>query len=146
MGVTMGKIIRLDELHRLVKLALDTGEASTVEEAERLFGDYRLAIAVGRDVATSPTLQAALLTAVHTGRRRFLGGLSVAGALDMPLRVPWHGCRTLAEAVIDLQGNAVAALDPEVPRIVIGDADMGASGEFAMRATFEGWAGGIVPL
>ena len=92
----MGKIIRPDQMHRLVKLALDTGEASTLEEAERLFAGYRLGIAAGRDVAHSPTLQAAVLTAVNAGRRSFLGGVSVAGALDVPLRVPWRDCRTLA--------------------------------------------------
>lgn len=31
-----------DRLHRTVKLAIDTGEAATVEEAERIFAGYRL--------------------------------------------------------------------------------------------------------
>lgn len=143
----MAKTIRPDQLHRLVKLALDTGEAQSLEEAERLFAGYRLAIDIGPDVAGSPTLQAAVLTAVNTARRSFLGGVGVAGDLDVPLRIPWGRCRTLAEAIVDMQGYAADAPEPETPCIVIGDCRPGtASGEFAVRATFDGWAGGVVPL
>ena len=143
----MAKTIRPDQLHRLVKVALDTGEAATLEEAEHLFASYRLAIAVGRDVASSPTLQAAVLTAVNAGRRSFLGGVQIAGALEVPLRVPWGRCRTLAEAIRDLRGCAVPDLNPDLPRVVIGDGQAGLPvGEFAVRATFDGWSGGVVPL
>jgi hypothetical protein len=143
----MAKTIHLDQLHRLVKLALDTGEAHSLEEAERLFAGYRLAIEVGRDVAGSPTLHAAILTAVNTARRSFLGGVQVSGNVEMPLRVPWGGCRTLAEAVVDLQGCVVRSINPELPRIVIGDGQAGTEDRrFAVRATFDGWAGGVVPL
>ncbi len=134
-------------LHRTIKLALDTGEASSVEEAVRLFEDYRLLLEVGPDVASSPTLQAALLTAVNTGRRCFLGGVQVAGDLDVALRVPWRHCRTLADAIIDLQGKLAATIDSTLPRIVFGDVGDAAGGSpFAVRATFEGWAGGVIPL
>src|SRR5258708_9234890 len=138
---------RSDILHRTVKLALDTGEASTVEEAERLFAGYRLLLEVGPDIAQSPTLQAALLTAVNTGRRCFLGGVQVVGNLDVALHVPWRHCRTLADAIIDLQGKIAAKADPTLPRIIFGDAgSLTGSSPFAVRATFEGRAGGVIPL
>src|SRR5712691_4337304 len=121
-------------LHRTIKLALDTGEASSVEEAVRLFEDYRLLLEVGPDVAYSPTLQAALLTAVNTGRRCFLGGVQVVGDLDVALRVPWRRCRTLADAIIDLQGKFAATVDPMQPRIIFGDVgSTPASSQFAVR-------------
>src|SRR2546430_7150027 len=101
-----------DALHRTIKLALDTREASSVEEAVRLFEGYRLQLEVGPDVASSPTLQAALLTAVNTGRRCFLGGIQVSGNMDIALRVPWRRCSTLADAIIDLQGKITATVDP----------------------------------
>src|SRR5260370_7677352 len=104
-------------LHRTIKLALDRGEALSVEEAVRLFEDYRLLLEVGPNVASSPTLQAALLTAVNTGRRCFLGGVQVVGNLDVALHVPWRHCRTLADAIIDLQGKIAAKADPTLPRI-----------------------------
>jgi hypothetical protein len=143
----MRNTIRPDQLHRLVKLALDTGEAVTLEEAEQLFASYRLAIDVGRDVANSPTLQAAVLTAVNAGRRAFLGGVEVAGPLEVALRVPWGRCRTLAEAIHDLHGRLVPNLEVDVPRVVVGDndPDLPIAG-FAVRATFDGWSGGVSPL
>ena len=138
--------IEPDQLHRLMKLALDTGEATSLHEAQLLFSSYRLGIMVGRNVAHSPTLQAAVLTAVNTGRRSFLGGVFVEGTLDVPLLVPWHRCRTLRDAVENLQG-IITVLAPNMPRIVIGDASMPSGDtEFAVRATFDGWCGGIVPL
>jgi hypothetical protein len=136
-----------DALHRAVKMALDTGEAATHAEAHALFRTYRLAIAVGPDVARSATLQAVVLTAVNTGRRCFLGGIEVAGQLDAPLLVPWGACRTLREAVEDLGGALAAAPSEEVPLVVVGDATVPAGArEFAVRATFQGWTGGVTPL
>src|SRR5260370_4075071 len=136
-----------DALHRTIKLALDTGEASSVEEAVRQFADYRLMLEVGPDIASSPTLQAALLTAVNTGRRCFLGGVQVTGNVGATLRVPWRSCRTLGDAIIGLQGKLTARVDPALPRIVFGDAEREASSSpFAVKATFEGWAGGVIPL
>lgn len=139
-----------DGLHRVMKLALDTGEAATLADAVRLFAGYRLTIAIGPEVAISPTHQAALLTAVNAGRRCFLGGVTVVGDLDDRLRVPWRRCATLAEAVADLGGVVAAAIPPGVPLIVVGDAAQGGTAgdaaAFAVRATFDGWSGGAVPL
>lgn len=142
----MGATVSSDTLHRLVKLALDTGEAATLEEAERLFAGYRLAIEAGPDIAETATGQAALLTAVNTARRCFLGGVQVAGPMDAKLRVPWRKCRTLGEAVLDLQGTIVEHPTPGIPRTVMGDARCADLGPFAVRATWRGWSGGAVPL
>src|SRR5229473_3259634 len=123
-----------DELHRLVKLAIDSGEASTLEEAQQLFAGYQLVLDIGPDVASSPTMQAAVLTALNTGRRCFLGGVQVVGNLDVDLRVPWRNCRTLGEAVIDLQGKVVKTIIPTLPRIVFGNAGtIAQANPFALR-------------
>jgi hypothetical protein len=143
----MPRIFEPDTVHRLVKLAVDAGEVTSFDEAERLFASYRLGIDVGADVANSPTLQVAVLTAVNTARRSFLGGVQVSGDPEMPLQVPWRRCRTLGQAVADLQGSVVQRLDADLPRIVIGDGQQGScNGEFALRATFDGWVGGVTPL
>ncbi len=144
--MTKNAVIGPDELHRHLKLALDTGEAGSLEEARRLFDSYRLGIVVGGSVAHSPTMQAAVLTAVNTGRRSFLGGVSVEGTLDLPLLVPWGRCRTLREAVVDL-GGVIADCAPGVPRIVMGGkSPPSTDAEFAVRATFDGWRAGVAPL
>lgn len=132
-----------DRLNRTVKLALDTGEASTVEDAERIFRGYRVQILVGADTAQSAVLQAALLTAVNCAARTLLGGVTVVGAAG-PLRVMLLPFTDLADAVVAL-GGRVAARDPDAPTLVIGDADTSGLEPLAIRATFDGWAGGVVP-
>ncbi len=144
--MTTTAVVGPNELHRHLKLALDTGETASLEEAQRLFDSYRLGVVVGSSVVHSATMQAAVLTAVNTGRRSFLGGVCVEGTLDVPLLVPWGRCRTLGEAVVDLQG-VVADCAPGVPRIVIGGESLSpVDAEFAVRATFDGWCGGVTPL
>ncbi len=144
--MTTTSVVGPDQLHRHLKLALDTGEAASLEEAQRLFESYRLSIVVGSTVAYSATLQAAVLTAVNTGRRSFLGGVCVQGTLDVPLLVPWGRSRTLGEAIVDLQG-VVTDCAIGLPRIVIGGGAIpSVDSEFAVRATFDGWCGGVAPL
>ena len=134
-----------DRLHRSMKLALDTGQVATLEEAERVFEGYRLMIQVGPDVAYSATLQSSLLTAVNTGRRCFLGGVEVTGNLDVSLLVPWRRCTSLGEAVLDLEGKWVETVTPEIPRIVIGHVDtVGGLGPFAVSVICSGWSGGVI--
>lgn len=136
-----------DELNRTLKMMLDSGEAASIEEAQRIFEGFRLQIHIGDNVASSSTLQAALLTAVNTGRRCFLGGVTVVGKTDVSLLIPWRRCRTLHEAILDLQGKKSDVFDDDSPQIFIGDVDLGIpQNEFAVRATFDGWRGGVVPM
>jgi hypothetical protein len=136
-----------DELNRTLKMMLDSGEAANIEEAQRIFEGFRLQIHIGKDISSSASLQAALLTAVNTGRRCFLGGVTVVGKADVDLLIPWRRCRTLREAILDLQGETSEVVDDDSPQVFIGDADLEIPiNEFAVRATFDGWRGGIVPM
>ncbi len=135
-----------DHLNRLVKLAMDTGEVESLEDAEELFTSYRLAVAVGDDVGHSPTHQATLLTIVNASRRSLLGGIEVMGIADMELLVPVPPYQSLEEAVAGLGGRVVQTLSTDVPLVAIGNAPVKAMRSFAVRTTFEGWAAGIIPL
>jgi len=136
-----------NELNRSVKLAMDSGEAPSMKEAQKIFQGYRLGIGLGPDVALSATKQAALLTAVNAGRRCFLGGVEVNGCPDAELLVQWRNCRSLSEAVVDLGGTLVNKNTPTIPQIVIGDASVSNDAtDFCLRATFDGWRGGVVPI
>lgn len=135
-----------NELHRSIKLAIDSGEVETLEEAQTLFAGYRLLICVGPDIALSATKQAMLLTIINTARRCFLGGAEVIGCPPSPLLIPWRSCRTLEEAILDLQGSlADRAAASGIPQIVIGDAAYHAE-EFTIRPTYDGWLGGVTPI
>lgn len=135
-----------DRLNRLVKLAMDTGEAASVEDAEKLFSGYRLGVVAGADVGRSPTLQAALLTIVNAGRRSLLGGIEIEGIGDMKLLVPVSPYHTLEQAVTGLGGRLVKTVNADAPLVVIGDVREKSGHPFTVRATFDGWSAGIVPL
>lgn len=132
-----------DSLNRSVKIALDTGEASTIEEAERIFAGYRMQIVVGHDVADSAVRQAALFTAINCASRTLLGGVSVIGA-GGPLRVSLPGVKDVESAVRSLGAKVSYHADPYIPTLLIGAADLDGE-QTAIRATFTDWAGGVVP-
>lgn len=134
-----------DALNRVVKIALDTGEADSVEAAYRLFGTYRLGVCIDAATARSPAHQAALLTIVNTGRRALLGGVSVAGALDTPLCVDLPGGHAnLHAAVLALGGKVVETLPEAVPTLILGNYAGDATG-IALRITFGDWRSAVIP-
>ena len=135
-----------DNLNRLVKLAMDTGEAESVEDAEKLFMSYRLAVSAGADVGNSQSHQAALLTIVNSARRSLLGGIEVEGIEDMELLVPIPSYSSLEEAVDGLGGRVVQSVSLDAPLVVVGNASAKNQHPFAIRTTFEGWTAGIIPL
>lgn len=134
-----------DRLHRLVKEALDSGAAGSVSEAERMFQGYRAHFLVDASEATEPTHQAALLTGVALARRVFLGGTSVSGELDTPLRLPLPLGKTLRDAVLALGGRE-GACPEHTPLIAIGGPPRAKTSGFSVRTAYAGWRGGIVPL
>ena len=135
-----------DTLHRLVKLAMDTGEADSLEEARNLFMGYRLGVSAGEDAGSSQTLQAALLTIVNSARRSLLGGVEVEGVGGMKLLVPVPPYRSLEEAVAGLGGRVVRSLGPAMALVAVGNAKPAIRSGFAIRVTFEAWSAGILPL
>ncbi|HMP07225.1 MAG TPA: hypothetical protein PJ982_12810 [Lacipirellulaceae bacterium] len=138
-----GQYTAADLLHRLVKQAIDSGACASISEAESRFRRYRLRLSLPEDAA-NPAHQAALLTCVALARRVCLGGVTVDGALDVPLAVPMPLGRTLGDAVVTLGGVAAVAA-PDTPMVTIGPAPQRRCDGFQVRTTYAGWRGGIVP-
>lgn len=141
----MTALISPDSFHRLVKHAIDSGTAASVAEAAALFRGYRLAVEIEASAAHDPVQQAALLTTVALGRRVFLGGVTVSGALDAPLVLSMPLGRTLADAVVALGGAAKLGGD-ESPTIIIGGGPGARRDGFCVRTAASGWRGGILPI
>jgi len=134
-----------DELHRLVKLAMDTGEAESVEHAQRIFTGYRIGVAVGPEIQWSPSHQAALLTFLRLASRVFLGGVDVIAADDeLPNLIA--GNPEIAETINKVGARKVKSLDPHVPTVCIGTGDVPHGANFAVRAIFSGWRAGVMPV
>lgn len=134
-----------DTLHRLVKLALDSGEAADSEEAKSIFLQYRLRIHLGRGWADTLAGQAAFLTAVNTAARAFLGGVMVTGDVSFVLSVPLFQGRSAEEVAFELGGQVISDVPADVPTLVIGTWDGGEIPPFCIRLVYDGWQGGIVP-
>ena len=133
-----------DQLSRVVKLAVDSGEVHSVEHAFALFKGYRVRVRVGSSIASSAAQQATLLTVINAGRRSFLGGVTVEGpesALNAALLVNIPRASTVVEAVRLLGGLMHHAAVPPCPEIWIGDvgADVEPDHEICVRATYDGW-------
>jgi hypothetical protein len=133
-----------ETLHRLIKHAIDSGAARSVTEAQAMFDDYKLSIAIDVEAAQSPHHQATLLTAVALGRRVFLGGVTVDGALHEPVRVPLPLGSTLGDAVHALGANT-GPRPSDAPLISVGGPPSALSGIFHVRTACAGWRGGVVP-
>jgi len=140
----MSAFTAADTLHRLVKRALDSGEAASLAEATALFAGYRVAFRIEKAQAYDPHAQAALLTAVALARRVFLGGVTVEAPSEIPLLAPLPAGRSLDGALIAL-GASVATIPEGVPLIEIDTAAQARERAFHIRMLFAGWRGGIVP-
>jgi hypothetical protein len=134
-----------DSLPRLSKLAIDTGEAASIESAVEQLREYRLSVLVGPQSASSAVNQATLLTLVNVACRCFLGGVQVCGALDAPLLCQLPIGTTLLDAVVSLGGRVVPAIDDSSPLVLIGSELTAPAEQWAIRTTFQGWRGGIAP-
>ena len=134
-----------DSLHRLVKHAIDRGDAESIADAEAMFRGYRLAVEMEATAAGDPVSQATLVTTVALGRRVFLGGVSVAGDLDAELVTPLPLGQTLAEAVTALGGRP-GTCKSTTPTIVIGGGEANRRESFCIRTAASGWRGGILPI
>ncbi len=135
-----------DNLHRVVKIAVDNGEVTSIEDAYELFRTYRVGVRVGPNVSDSAAHQAALLTIVNAGRRALLGGVFVEGILEFPLAVPISNCRTLADAVRVLGGQMVRVLPDNVPTLNVGDTKPQPQAHpVELSVIFADWRGGVAP-
>lgn len=135
-------VITPDELHRLVKLAMDTGEADSVEHAMRIFAGYRIAVLVGPEIATLATHQAALATFLRLASRVFLGGIDVVMSVDAPIL---FGSVNIDQAIASAGARRVTSLESHIPVVSIGTVARAHSASFSVRAVFSGWRAGIVP-
>jgi hypothetical protein len=140
-------MIEKDTLHRGAKIFMDSETAESYEEAIAILLGFRLICLVGPEIASSATLQIALLTAVNLASRSFLGGVTVHGVdIAIPNLSHLPGGATLAEAVIFWGGHLTDTEPSNAPTLVFGSAQTGAGYPQALRITFDGWRAAVSPL
>lgn len=134
-----------ETMHRLAKMALDSGEASSPEEAMRLFARYRIRIHLGEGWANTLAGQACLLTAVSTASRAFLGGVEVYGDLGQRFSVPLYKGRDVASVIEALGGEIVSTSEVGIPTLIIGNPPKIRDPNFSVAVGWNAWCAFIAP-
>ena len=145
--IEMNDFAKPDNLHRGVKMALDTGEAASIDEAYELFARYKIGISTGSVVASSRAHQAALLTMVNAGRRSLLGGVHVFGLPDAPLLIELPGGqKSLADAVVAMGGTLSDQPTDQMPIVLLGKQENEGHSSIVLSVTFDGWRAAVGPV
>lgn len=127
---------------RLAKAIMERHSVSYVRAREML-GALHLRLICGEEIRESAALQAALLTAINTGKRAFRGGATVSLAKNVPLRVPWPGAATLNEVVLALGAQEDLGTPEGITKsLQFGDAQDVID---ANRVVCDGWRAALLP-
>lgn len=132
-------------LHRTAKYFMDTGRASSPENALNILQSFGLSIVVDPALALTRNGQIALLTLVNIARRTFLSGIEVVGVPTTPALVSLTEAAELRAAVTELGAKCVDQVNTRWPIAVIGNVE-GAAPQPVFRLTWAGWRGGVLPM
>ena len=138
-------MLNAETMHRLAKLALDSGEVSSPEEALELFSSYRLRLHLGSGWAETLAGQACFLTALNTAARAFMGGVEVYGDLSPMLSVPLYEGRLACDVVKELGGEVTNSAISVVPTLVLGSQAKMTMANFCVRLSWDSWCACVTP-
>jgi hypothetical protein len=132
--------MKSESFHRLTKSLIDSGESSSIEEAEATFTQYGIRIRLPKSFFLEPSSQVIALTAINAAARSFLGNV-VVESNDGPLTVCGYEGKTLYE-FMDWAGvnGKVDPVSSSWPTIAVGNED---SNEGDITAWANGWQFGI---
>jgi hypothetical protein len=132
-----------DNTCRLAK-ALIERYGITYEEAMYKLASFRLNLVCNQSIASSIALQAALITAVNTGKRAFHGGVHVVIPEGVPSRFPWPGQPSLAAICSHLGAKLEPLLAGDmIQTIFFGQPHYPKADDLLVSAT--GWRGAVSP-
>lgn len=128
---------------RLARAVLERFGGTYAQAIETL-ATFQLNLICGEEIAHSAALQAALLTAVNTGKRAFLGGVAVEMPPRIQLLLPWPRASSLNEVVVRLGGRNIRSNHNSRSHTL----HFGNSADpvpDALSVICSGWRGGVAP-
>lgn len=137
-----------DALHRTVKVLLDREQATDVAGGYRFLEGLALQIQVGSRIDHDLAAQAALLTAICTGKRSMLGGVRVIVEDNPRLSLPWANGQKLTEAITRSGGVVGNETSPDLPILRVGKPSTRppVSRQVQLDACWCGWSGGVAAV
>jgi hypothetical protein len=132
-----------DNYCRVARAIIDK-HGCTYNEAVAILESLHLNLVCSEEIATSVSMQAALLTAVNTGKRSFLGGVSVSLPASVPNLLPWPTPGTLNDIVREVGGILEGPIEsPQAHTLYFGKPTDPAAD--SLRIVCSGWRGGVEP-
>lgn len=127
-----------DSFHRLEKTLVDSEDASTLAEANKLFSQYGVRIVLNADVMQDHGLQIIALTAINTAARSFQGNVQVVSKQNFALRAPGFENLTVEQYLswlgVENIDNETASLWPTI--------EIGGNRRKIERESIRPWANG----
>lgn len=113
----------------------------TYEEANKKLSSFKLHLQCGEMIKSSASLQAAFITAINTGKRAFLGGITFDLPTDTKSIIPWPQEKSLNHIALSLGGkNSLSDVDCSFTLNFGLPAD--ADGD-CLEVVCNGWQGGV---
>jgi hypothetical protein len=131
-----------NSVHRLVKLALDSGEAATLEEALAIFSRYSLHLHLGAGWNATSAAQAAVATVLACAPRAFLGGVTVFGEVDRLFSLPLF--RGLPARVVAAAYGVSVGRGEKAPCLSVGARPV-FDRAFSLQLSTNGWQACVSP-
>ena len=111
------------------------------EEALKSLKELTLGLICGEEIAKSISLQAALITAINTGKRAFKGGVKILIGKNTPSLITWPNQPTLNKIIEELHGEICDNLPAEISfTLTFG---VRAKEEYSLQVISSGWRGGV---
>lgn len=110
----------IETLNRTMKLSMDEGIVGSYEEAQCLFGSFRLRVVVQPGFTAVPAAEAAVLTLLNAAPRTFLGGVALVGPLDERCTQAWFANMKLGEVAQQFGVVTSASTLDDVPTVYVG--------------------------
>lgn len=131
-----------DSFHRLMKLLVDSGEASTIEEAISTFSAYGVRLVLTQDVESSLGFQMIALTVINTAARSFQGNVQIVGDSSMQLLAPGFEGVSLSQFSAWAGVNPTCSPTSSWPEIHVGERNS-STGKASITPWATGWAFGF---
>lgn len=96
----------------------------------------------GEELKNSLPLQAALLTAINTGKRAFLGGVFIKMPENIDCLLKWPGKKHLNEIVVEIGGKIIKDPNPKNFSLFLGSAE--SVGDNQMKLVCNDWQAGVL--
>jgi hypothetical protein len=135
-----------DEINRLYLLALEMNPGLAengregYDEIEGVFKALRLGIICSEEISVSVPYQAALLTAINSGKRCFMGGIMVKLPEEAKCLLPYWKGKLLKDVVVELGGQIVSTPDIEGYLLTIGSKPTTTK---SFQLVCSDWVGGV---